>query len=148
MWLRAVHDQEPSRPWSKPRIRDRAREITVSSSTAAALACLDALGGCGDDEPEIKTGQWGGLGTELNVTTSGAKEGSVARAVAVLAFLLVAFLALHLAIRERPTAHADSAEYILAAESLFNHGTPNVYPANLLSRALLQVRAGSSQPSS
>lgn len=69
-------------PRGKPRIRDRAREITVSSSTAAALGGRDALGGCGDDEPEIKTGQWGGLGTELNVTTSGAKEGSVARGVA------------------------------------------------------------------
>jgi hypothetical protein len=34
------------------------------------LACLIALGGCGDDGPEVKTGQWGGLGTELNVTTS------------------------------------------------------------------------------
>jgi hypothetical protein len=38
----------------------------------AAIACLVALGGCGDDDPEVKTGQWGGLGTELNVTTSGA----------------------------------------------------------------------------
>jgi hypothetical protein len=30
------------------------------------------LSACADDEPEIKTGQWGGLGTELNVTSSGA----------------------------------------------------------------------------
>jgi hypothetical protein len=27
---------------------------------------------CGDDAPEVKTGTWGGLGTELNVTGSGA----------------------------------------------------------------------------
>jgi hypothetical protein len=39
---------------------------------AAVLVCLAALLGCGDDEPEVKTGQWGGLGTELNVTSSGA----------------------------------------------------------------------------
>jgi len=38
----------------------------------AALVCLVALGSCGDDEPEVKTGTWGGLGIELNVTGSGA----------------------------------------------------------------------------
>jgi hypothetical protein len=47
---------------------------------------------------------------------------------------------LSLAIRERPTAHADSAEYLLTAESLFNHGTPNVHPADLLSFGRIAVR--------
>jgi hypothetical protein len=52
----------------------------------------------------------------------------------------VALLSLHLAIRQRPTAHADSAEYLLTAESLFNHGTPNVHPADLLSFGRIAVR--------
>jgi hypothetical protein len=59
--------------------------------------------------------------------------GSASRSPEVLAFLLVAVLALRVAWREPPTAHADSAEYLLTAESLFNHGTPNVHPADLLS---------------
>jgi hypothetical protein len=58
---------------------------------------------------------------------------SVAEAVGHTLFFVAAFLALRLAIRVRPTAHADSAEYLLTAESLFNHGTPNVHPADLLS---------------
>jgi hypothetical protein len=62
------------------------------------------------------------------------------RSVEVLAFLLVAVLALRVAIRERPTAHADSAEYMLTAESLFNHGTPNVHPADLVSFGRIAVR--------
>jgi len=41
-------------------------------------------------------------------------------------------MTLRFAIRERPTAHADSAEYLLTAESPLNHGTPNVHPADLL----------------
>ena len=53
-----------------PRIAPRAWRRWIRSATA--LACLGTLGGCGGDEPEIKTGRWGGLGTELNVTTSGA----------------------------------------------------------------------------
>jgi hypothetical protein len=57
-----------------------------------------------------------------------------------VAFLLVALLSLHLAFRERPTAHADGAEYLLTAESLFNHGTPNVHPADLLSFGRIAVR--------
>jgi hypothetical protein len=52
----------------------------------------------------------------------------------------VALLSLHLAIRQRPTAHADSAEYLLTAESLFNHGTPNVHPADLVSFGRIAVR--------
>ena len=51
----------------------------------------------------------------------------------ILLFALVALLALRLAMRERPTAHADSAEYLLTAESLFNHGSPNLHPADLSS---------------
>jgi hypothetical protein len=41
-------------------------------SPCSGLHLPHRLGRCGDDEPEIKTGQWGGLGTELNVTRSGA----------------------------------------------------------------------------
>jgi hypothetical protein len=67
-------------------------------------------------------------------------EGTTASATDYLAVLLVALLSLHLAIRERPTAHADSAEYLLTAESLFNHGTPNVHPADLLSFGRIAVR--------
>jgi hypothetical protein len=52
----------------------------------------------------------------------------------------MALVALGLVIRERPTAHADSAEYMLTAESLFNHGTPNVHPADLLSFGRIAVR--------
>ena len=36
------------------------------------LALVALAGSCGDDNPEVKTGTWGGLGTELNVTSSGA----------------------------------------------------------------------------
>jgi hypothetical protein len=72
---------------------------------------------------------------------SGArKEGTTARATDYLAFLAVALLSIHLAVRERPTAHADSAEYLLTAESLFNHGTLNVQPADLLSFGRIAVR--------
>jgi hypothetical protein len=56
----------------------------------------------------------------------------VAETAARTVFVVAALLALRLAVRERPTAHADSAEYLLTAESLFNHGTPNVHPADLL----------------
>jgi hypothetical protein len=59
--------------------------------------------------------------------------GDSSRLAAGAVFLVAALLAARLAIRERPTAHADSAEYLLTAESLFNHGTPNVHPADLLS---------------
>ena len=57
-----------------------------------------------------------------------------------MAFLLLAVVSIRVAIRERPTAHADSAEYLLTAESLFNHGTPNVHPADLLSFGRIAVR--------
>ncbi|HEX9185641.1 MAG TPA: hypothetical protein VGB87_01130 [Vicinamibacteria bacterium] len=57
---------------------------------------------------------------------------SAGACVTLALFLLAAVAALRLALRERPTAHADSAEYLLTAESLFNHGTPNVHPADLL----------------
>ena len=79
---RAVHSR--SKNWGGPpcpcfrarRGRKDSPRIAPARRTwirfAAALACLVALTGCGDDEPEIKTGQWGGLGTELNVTGSGA----------------------------------------------------------------------------
>ena len=70
----------------------------------------------------------------------GRKEGTASRATSYAAFLAVALLSLHLAIRERPTAHADSAEYLLTAESLFNHGTPNVHPADLVSFGRIAVR--------
>ena len=40
--------------------------------TAVASVLLLLASSCGDDTPEVKTGTWGGLGTELNVTGSGA----------------------------------------------------------------------------
>jgi hypothetical protein len=202
--------------------------------SAAALACLIALGNCGDDVPEVKTGKWGGLGTELNVTGSGASvllccnatgaiqaplvpdasghfkaagtvfqeglradyegtvsgdslqlrityaptdpagfvingpgareprpraiepdppgsrwhsanepgnEGTTGRAFSYVVLLMLALVALRLAIRVWPSAHADSAEYLLTAESLFNHGTPNVHPADLLSWGWIAARS-------
>ena len=36
------------------------------------LALTLAVGSCGDDNPEMKTGTWGGLGIQMDVSTSGA----------------------------------------------------------------------------
>ena len=75
-----------------------------------------------------------------NVGPRSLESRALGSAIGWAAFLLIALVALSLAIRERPTAHADSAEYLLTAESLFNHGTPNVHPADLLSFGRIAVR--------
>ena len=36
------------------------------------LALMLGIGSCGDDNPEMKTGTWGGLGIQMDVSTSGA----------------------------------------------------------------------------
>ena len=49
------------------------------------------------------------------------------------AVLAVSLLVLHVAFRERPRSFGDAGEYFLLAESLFNHGTPDLHGADLLS---------------
>jgi hypothetical protein len=36
------------------------------------LVLVLAVGSCGDDNPEMQTGTWGGLGIQMDVSTSGA----------------------------------------------------------------------------
>lgn len=44
----------------------------------------------------------------------------------------VSLLVLHVAFRERPRPFGDAGEYFLLTESLFNHGTPDLHGADLL----------------
>jgi hypothetical protein len=58
------------------------------------------------------------------------------------ALLLVALLALGWAVGEPPTGHGDSAEYLLMAESLFNHGTPELQAQDVASFTATVQRHG------
>jgi hypothetical protein len=92
------------------RIGDRARG---PSNTAGGIV--------GDDEPEIKTGQWRGLGTELNVTSSGASVPLCRNSTGLIPERLVPDSSGHFKARGTVFQEGLRADYELCREDAAEH---------------------------